>query len=390
MKHVMNCTGYEMLLEDIVKAEGYYLYDSKGNRYMDFESGVWSISLGHGSKALQDAVTKQMDDIIHLGFRYSSQVVEAAAQDVLSTLGDFDGKCVFLCSGSEAVELAVKAAKHIIKDQKLLTFDRSYLSAYGLSGSKEDHNWYKLELEGCMNCNGKDDCSTCKIIDGLPFDKIGAFVFEPGNSSGLVLLPPKKLIKEITYRVKANNGLIIVDEVTTGIGRTGMWYGYQHYDIKPDIIALGKGIGNGYPVSVAVFEAQKADQLEKDGFKHSQSHQNDALGCAVVSEVIKQVREQHIIEASREKGQYLLQGLKDIAACTDVIKEVRGVGMMVAVVFSKTADKILKQTVDTLFSNGIIAGYNPRFNLIRFYPTLTVTKEDLDYLLKQLREAICK
>lgn len=387
MEHVLNCTGYDMITEDIVRADGYYLFDSQGRKYIDFESGVWSMSLGHSNKELNEMIKSQIDKTMHLGFRYSSQLVEAAANDVIDTLWPFSGKCVFLCSGSEAVELAVKAAKHIIKDKMLLTFDLSYLSAYGQSSSKDDKVWYKLDLNTCSKCSNKTSCSTCKIFNEIPFERIGAFVLEPGNSSGLVLLPPQSLIREINKRIKADKGLIVVDEVTTGIGRTGRWYGYQHYDIEPDIVAMGKGIGNGYPVSVVAFADKVSEQI-KDGFKHSQSHQNDALGCTVVSKVIKIIKDNDLINKSNELGSYMLQGLQALKCRTEAIKEARGIGMMIGLEFSSAFGDTLKEVWDYLLERGILAGYIPRFNLLRFYPALTTCREDIDYLIKCLESAI--
>lgn len=390
MDHVLNCTGYGVRVENVERAEGYYLYDSMGKKYIDFESGVWSISLGHSNEALNKVIKDQVDKIMHLGFKYSSELVEAAALDVLSILQPFSGKCVFLCSGSEAVELAVKAAKHIIKDKMLLSFNLSYLSAYGYSGVKDDREWYKPDLLKCSACSDNTNCSECSVTSEIPFDRIGAFVFEPGNSSGLVLLPPKNLIAEIVKKIKKNNGLIVVDEVTTGIGRTGRWFGYQHYDMRPDIVAMGKGIGNGYPVSAVAFDDKVAEQIERDGFKHSQSHQNDALGCAVVSKVIEIIKENDLIEKSGSSGKYLINGLNELKAKTNCIKEVRGVGMMVGVEFKAEAASELKEAVDQLFEAGYLVGYNPRFNFMRFYPTLVTTKEDIRGLLKSLEGILVK
>ncbi|MDF2592124.1 MAG: aspartate aminotransferase family protein [Clostridia bacterium] len=388
MEHVFNCTGYEMLIENVTNAEGYYLYDSKGKKYIDFESGVWSISIGHSNQELNNTIFDQAGKIMHLGFRYSSQLVEMAAKDVIETLDSFNGKCVFLCSGSEAVELAVKAAKHIVKDKMLLTFDLSYLSAYGQSGTKNDKEWYKLDLKKCIECSGKEGCSVCDIVNEIPFSRIGVFVFEPGNSSGLVLLPPKELIQEIVKRVKADDGIIVVDEVTTGVGRTGKWYGFQHYDIKPDIVAMGKGIGNGYPISVVAIDDKVAELLEINGFRHSQSHQNDALGCAVVSKVIRIIKDNELVNKSSSNGKYLMQRLCELESKTDVIKEVRGIGMMIGIEFVSDANIILKETFDYLLEKGIIVGYNPKFNFMRFYPTLTTSIADIEYLLSCLEEAL--
>ena len=388
MKHVLDCTGYEIIANDIEKAEGYYLFDSKGKKYIDFESGVWCMALGHNNSQINKVIKQQIDKIMHLGFRYTNELVEIAAIDVINTLKPFSGKCLFLSSGSEAVELSVKITKAIIKDKKMLTLKESYLSAYGMSGNKDHSEWIKFELATCMTCSNDYNCENCELINEIPFNEIGAFIFEPGNSSGLVLIPPKNLIQEITKKIKEYNGLIVIDEVTTGIGRTGMWYGFQHFNIKPDIVALGKGIGNGYPVSVVVIEDKIAERIDKENVHHSQSHQNDALGCVVASEVIHIIEENNLIKKSNENGQYFIEKLCILKEKSKLIREVRGSGMMIAIEFESEASSVLKSLNEYLIEKGFIVGYKPVFNLMRFYPSLTTTKEDIDRLIEAIKEVI--
>lgn len=389
MNQILDCTGYEILLNDIEKAEGYYLFDSKGTKYTDFESGVWSISIGHNNLQINQVIKQQIDKIIHLGFRYTNKLVEIAAMDLIRTLEPFHGKCLFLSSGSEAVELSVKIAKAIIKDKKMLTFKETYLSAYGMSSNKDVNNWITFELSKCRNCINYN-CENCKLINEIPFDEINAFIFEPGNTSGLVLIPPQSLIKEISKRLKENNGIVVVDEVTTGVGRTGKWYGFQHFDIKPDIVAIGKGIGNGYPVSAVVVDNKIAEKIYNENIRHSQSHQNDALGCAIVSEVIRIIEQNNLIKRSEENGKYFINKLCELKAKTKVIKEVRGTGMMIAIEFEKDAEALLKLLDKHLIEKGYIIGYKPLFNLMRFYPSLTTKIEDIDRLIDCIEKFILK
>ncbi|HBK67161.1 MAG TPA: aminotransferase class III [Firmicutes bacterium] len=388
MKHVLECTGNEMLITDLEKAEGYYLFDSKGKKYIDFESGVWSMALGHNNQQINEAIKKQIDKIMHLGFRYTNGLVEAAAINVIRTLKPFSGKCLFLSSGSEAVEVSVKMAKTISNGKKLLTFRESYLSAYGMSGNKDDSEWIKLEISMCRDCSNNYNCGKCKVIEDIPFQKVGVFVFEPGNSSGLMLIPPKNLIYEIAKRMKENNGLIVIDEVTTGVGRTGKWYGFQHFTITPDLIALGKGIGNGYPVSVVVVEDKIAKKIEMREFRHSQSHQNDALGCVVVSEVINFIEQNNLIETSNKNGQYFFGKLNELKEKSKVIKEVRGSGMMIAIEFENKAKAVLESLNEHLIKKGFLVGYKPIYNLMRFYPSLTTNKEDIDSIIACIKDCL--
>jgi len=133
-------------------------YDSKNNKYIDFEAGVWCTALGHNHPRINEAMKNQIDKMSHCGFMYSSPVVEEAAKEVLSTLEDFEGKCLFLSSGSEAVEFSIKVAKAMMGAEKFLTFNESYLSAYGTSGNKGDSEWIKFSLTDCSSCSKKNNC----------------------------------------------------------------------------------------------------------------------------------------------------------------------------------------------------------------------------------------
>lgn len=181
---------------------------------MDFESGVWCTSLGHNNRHVNEAIIKQMNIISHAGYRYSNKIVDEAAEKVLNLFGYIDGKCVFLSSGSEAVEFAVQAVKKIMNKPYFLCLNGYFLSSYGLSAARNKEEWISLDLT-----DYKGDPSS--FLKNIPFDKIGAFIFEPGNASGTVKLPPEDLVKMIEVKIRENNGFIVVDEVTTGVGRTG-------------------------------------------------------------------------------------------------------------------------------------------------------------------------
>ena len=115
----------------------------------------------------------------------------------------------------------------------------------------------------------------------VDFSEIGVFLFEPGNSGGIVKFPPCNLISALNRICKKNNIVFVVDEVTTGIGRTGKWFGYMHYSIVPDIVCMGKGLGNGYPVSAIAMTEDISERALAAHFHYAQSHQNDSLGCRV-------------------------------------------------------------------------------------------------------------
>lgn len=274
MKNILFCTGHELKYPDVTRGENCALFDSAGNRYLDLESGVWCTSVGHSNPRITEVITRQAGEIMHTGYCYLNSVVEETAGKLLSITGIENGKCVFLSSGSEAVEFAVQIGRSISEKPYFLTMKDSYLAAFGSSGRKDKDSWILFDW-----INGDS-------LDSLPFDKIGAFVFEPGSSSGLVRFPPTGLVQKICHEIRSRGGIIITNEITTGIGRTGEWFGYNHYGIVPDIVAVGKGVGNGYPVSAVVSAQKIVDRLDLDLFHYGQSHQNDPLGAAVALEVI--------------------------------------------------------------------------------------------------------
>ena len=392
MGHILECTGYEVLTEEIVRGQGSYLYDIDGNCYVDFEAGVWCASLGHSHYKVNQAIIAQLEKISHVGYRYPNAIVEETAQKVLETLDMPNGKCVFLSSGSEAVELGVQMARNISKKPLLLAFSNTYLAAYGSSGSKSSEEWFLFDWSLCNSCCNIDKCDTnCHLIKNIPFELIGGFVFEPGNTSGLIKLPPKQLVKNLEDLVRQNNGIIVVDEITTGTGRTGKWYGYMHYNMTPDIIAIGKGIGNGYPVSIAAMEQDIAETLEKNDFHYAQSHQNDALSCAVVKEVIDVIQQEDLIAGSSEVGEWFLQELQQLANKHEAIKEVRGRGLMLGIEFKESIEQVrLKALNKELFDRGFMVGYKAAANLFRFYPALNIKKNDIKSMLENLDELIIK
>ena len=196
MSRLLWYPGHELILEDIVRAENCSLFDSGGKRYVDLESGVWCTSIGHAHPRILRVLAEQPARIAHTGFGYTSAVVEEAAREILSLLGFDGGKCVFLCSGSEAVEYGVRVAQMLAERPLLLTMTDSYFGAYGSASTKRGDEWYCFDWLGCPNCPPERGCDEhCERWAAIPFDRIGGFLFEPGSSSGLVRFPPEPLVE---------------------------------------------------------------------------------------------------------------------------------------------------------------------------------------------------
>jgi acetylornithine aminotransferase len=389
MGHILQ--SHKITKTDFVRGSGCRLYDAQGKEYLDFESGCWSAALGHNHPRLNQVMQAQIGKVIHLGTYYPNQLAEAAAVDVLKCLGFKEGKCTFLSSGSEAVEFAVQAARRLTDRPLFLTFSNSYLAAYGSAGRKSADEWYLLD----WSTRQEADTSTSSVqrllkhLDEIPIDKIGAFVFEPGGSgSAFVRFPPAELVRQLAQRVKQAGGWLIANEITTGLGRTGKWFGFQHYDFQPDLVAIGKGLGNGYPVSTIAIRGALAEKLENGGFYYAQSHQNDPLGCAVAREVMAVLREEGWVEKGHEVGQYFLEGLKRLEAKYAIVKEARGRGMLLGLAFQPHPSFTATTAYFALLERGFLAGFSPAGNLLRFDPALVTGKAEIDLLLESLEQIL--
>jgi len=377
MRYILNSTGHVIKYPDIIKAENCILYDSEGNRYLDLESGVWCTSVGHSHPQISKLISEQSNKIIHSGYCYLNPIVNSTAKIILEIAGIASGKCVFLNSGSEAVEYSVKLIRSFSEKPLFLTMTNCYLSAYGISGERSDKDWIHFDW-----MNGD-------ILDKIDFSNIAAFVFEPGSSLGLVHFPPKTLIENIVKRTREHGGYVIANEVTTGIGRTGKWFGFNHYDFIPDIIAMGKGLGNGYPVSCVAITNSVIEKVDFMKFHYNQSHQNDPLGAAIAKKVIEIIEDEGLLQRANEIGDKIRTHLSKLKNKYGIIKEVRGRGLMIAIEFEKNEKCSFADVInEELLRRNIILAKRPGYEVFRIDPALTIEEEYVDYFLNSIEEII--
>jgi len=389
MDHLLKC--HPFVKDDFVRGRGSHLYDAEGRRYVDFEAGVWWTLLGHGHPKINQIIEAQVNRVIHLGYRHTNLVAEEASVELLNTLGLSDGASIFLSSGSEAVEFALRAARQITGRQLLLGFAQSYLAAYGDAGTRHTSDWVNFDFIQCLDCAPGAGCdSDCERLRDIPFERLAAFVFEPGSASGAVRFPPEKLVRHLAGEIRRQGGMVVVDEVVTGLGRTGKWYGFDHYGLQPDVVICGKGLGNGYPVSAVALRRAVAEGLQEHRLHYVQSHQNDPLGCAVAKEVIRTVREEGLVERSANMGAHLVQRLGEMVNASDIVREVRGRGLMAAMQLSGGVNDCSSSELvfKAMLARGMLIGHDPAQNVIRFLPCLTIPKEDIESLAANLEAVL--
>jgi acetylornithine aminotransferase len=358
---------------EVVRAEDCFLYDRAGNRYTDFESGVWCVNLGHNNKRINRIFSQQLESVSHLGYQVQHRDPEKASEVLLEKLKLYDGQSVFLSSGSEAVDLSISLARKITGRKKICKIEGSYLSAYGYGVSSKS-------LKDTVSIPNND----FEKLSSTDFGEMAAFVFEPGTAWGMIRFPSEAFISRVAARAAASGSLLIVDEVTTGMGRTGKWFGFEHYGLKPDIAVCGKALGNGYPVSAVCLGKKTAGNFKDNPLRYAQSHQNDPMGCAIALGVIKEIEKRNLVTRSDEEGILFKSLLKKISLKHKKIKEVRGRGLMLAMEFDdrELAERVHRHLLDRRMICGI------KGNILRFMPPLAVKHELILELIEAIDDAL--
>ncbi|MFO1444741.1 aspartate aminotransferase family protein [Bacillus sp. Bva_UNVM-123] len=415
--------------------KGVYLYDKDGKEYLDASSGAITANIGHGVKEIIDAMHEQAKRV---SFVYRSQFTSDAAEKLAKkiadlTIGDLNW-CFFVNSGSEATETAMKIAiqywqeKGIYTKSKVLSRWMSYhgitLGALSMSGHIGRRARFIPLLEDfpvihppyCYRCPYNREVPNCDyvcaheldtVIKRIGAEQIAAFIAEPViGAAGGAITPPKdyyKVIKEICER---NQILFIADEVMTGFGRTGTMLACEHWEIEPDIVALGKGMGAGYASIAAALVSEKVMEPILSGSKIVMSGHTlsaNPQSCAVSLAVVEYLDKNKIITEVQEKSTYLFQHLSKLQEKFPMIGDIRGKGLMVGIEFVENkANKtpfprtllFTQKLIQLAQENGLIiypagAGIDGvNGDAILIAPPLTITFEELDELITRFERTL--
>ncbi len=413
-------------------ADGIYIWDVDGNRYIDACSGAITCNLGHNHPAVKAAMAEQLDRIaFSYRTQFESQVAIDLAEELVSlTEGDLD-KVYFVGSGSEAVESAMKLARQyfVSIDQPQRThfvslrpsYHGSTLGALSLTGYQPLEAPFTEITLGSIKVPSPDFyrypensleehviavlAKTEAAIAEVGGEHIIAIAIEPvgGASTGARMLNRQYMegIREICDR---HGCLLILDEVLSGMGRTGEWFAYQHWGVKPDIISLAKGMGAGYyPVAAMMARQELVDRvMESGGFMHGHTYAGNPLACATALAVVKATKDEALVTNAAQQGAYLRKGLDKLAEKHACIGQVRGIGLLQGVEFvadrdSKTPypaeDNIFNEITRLAKARGLLV--YPRRTLdgvrgdhVLITPPLTVTREEIDEILRLFDQSL--
>jgi adenosylmethionine-8-amino-7-oxononanoate aminotransferase len=414
--------------------EGVYLYDTDGNRYLDACAGVHVVSIGHGVPEVVEAMSEQASKVCFAYGRFVSDAQIDLADKIVSITPPGLDRVFFVSGGSEATESAIKMARkyHLARGNaskyKIVSRWQSWhgntigaLSMSGRSTWREDYVPYLLDFPHitppypyrCPYCADSNVCSLdCadeleRVIKQEGPDSISAFIAEPilGTSAGGVTPPPDYYprIREICDR---HDVLMIVDEVVTGFGRTGLDFGIQHWDVVPDIMATGKGLSSGYtPIAATVARNEIYDTIydNSSSFVHGHTYGGNALSCATALAVQQYIADHDLVDNCARMGERMLEKLKPLEDLPNV-GEVRGKGLLLGVEF--VADKATRAPFDPALglTNKIVNGAFDKGILIMagapglvdgvsgdhiaISPPFTITESEVDHVVDVTAQCI--
>ena len=365
--------------------KGSYLFTNKGERYLDALSGIGVCCLGHSHKDITKVISDQSRKLIHVSnlFNIKNQELLANKLCKISKMNS-----AFFCnSGSEANEAAIKLARlhsnnKKLKNAKIIMFNRSWhgrtIATLSATGNDSVQKGFKPLLGGFIKCEFNNIESVKKSIKKY---NVSAVMLETIQGEGGIRLADKKFLKELRDITIKKDILLIVDEVQTGMGRTGKWFSYQHSNIKPDIVTCAKGLGNGVPIG-ACLGNKKVSKLFTPG-SHGSTFGGNPLVCAVSSKVIDVIDKYDLCNQSEIIGDYLVSKIKEKTKRLDIIKDVRGKGLMIGIEINKKNSNIVKDCLDKKLILNLTSE-----NVIRLLPPLITKKNQADFIANTLYEVL--
>jgi len=363
--------NYGRLPRVITKGEGCYLYDADGNKILDMFPG-WAVSaIGHCHPKVVEALCKQAGELLHIDNTFYSEPQGKLAK--LLSERAFGGKCFFCNSGAEANEAALKLARlHTSEEKyKFITAEGSFhgrtFATMTATAQPKHHEGLLPLLPGFVYVPFNDIEALEKAFSG----EVAAVMVEPIQGEGGINLAKAEYLKAIRRLCDENGALLIFDEVTTGIGRTGKWFGYQHYDVEPDIMTMAKALGGGVAIGAMMAKEEVAASLVPG--KHATTFGGNALVCAAGVAVIEVIEQEGLLENANKLGRYTMDKLQQIKQKHSVIDSIRGVGLMIGVQLSSPGAEI----VDKCLENGLRINCT-QGTVLRFMPPMIATKGHID------------
>ncbi len=369
------------------RGEGAYIYDDKGNKYLDFVSGIAVNCLGHANEIITNAIFEQSKKLLHISNLYYSDT----QMDLTNTLVSVSKmeRVFYTNSGTEANELAIKIARKYgnqISNQKTKiiymsdSFHGRSTGSLAITGQSKYKAPFEPLMPNMIECKFNDVEDLKKLVD----DNVCAIILEPiQGESGIKKVSNEfiKVVKEVCDKHKC---LLIFDEIQCGMGRTGKLFYYEYLGIKPDLLTIAKALGGGVPIGACLTAGIANDVLVPGD--HGSTYGGNPFVCGVANAVVNEIVYNGIIENTNKMGKYALKKLNELAKKYDVIKEIRGEGLLIGISLNK--DKIEASIFVKLAIENKLLLVSAGDNVVRYFPPLNVKKGEIDESIEKITRII--
>ncbi len=400
----------------IESGKGCIVTDLDGNEYIDFNSGLVCLNVGHCHPKVVDAIKKQSEKFLHYSNTdfYYRPVVDLAEKLCEITPGKFSKKAYFGNSGAEAVEAAVKLAKWHTRKQRFIAYISAFhgrtLGALSFTASKPVQRRYFFPMipgvthvpyPNCYRCPFKLEYPTCDywcvdFIDEMvlqkyvPPEEVAGILLEPIQGEGGYVVPPPEYFKRLK-RIADKYGLLMIDdEIQAGVGRTGRWFAIQHWKVEPDVVCIAKSIAAGLPLGAIVSRARLMDW---EGGSHASTFGGNPVSCVAALASIEAITEGKLLENATKQGNYIMKRLENLKDKCEILGDVRGKGLMIGaeIVEDKDTKKPAKEKASKImmrcWKRGI-AIITCGASTIRIAPPILITRELVDAAMDIVEDVI--
>ena len=367
---------YPLFDIEIVKGRGVHTYDAQGTEYLDLYGGHAVISVGHSHPHYVEALRKQAENLVF----YSNSVINSLQQKLADKLGKvsgYDDYQMFLVnSGAEANENALKLASFHTGRSRVLSFKKAFHGRTSLAVEATDNP----KIVAPVNESGHITFVPFNDIDAVKAElakgDVCAVIIEGIQGVGGVQIPNDTFLQELREECSATGTVLILDEIQSGYGRSGKFFAHQYAGVRPDIITMAKGIGNGFPLGGMLISPAIKPSYGMLGTTFGGNH----LACAAGIAVLDIFESENLVENAREVGEYLMSQLKELPG----IKEVRGRGLMIGIEFEEPVKELRRKL---LFEQKVFTGASGT-NVLRLLPPLVLSKDDVDEFIKRFKAVL--
>lgn len=379
-------SNYAPLPVEFERGEGAWLTDSKGQRYLDALSGIAVCGLGHAHPAVLAAITEQARRLIHTSNLYHIPLQAQLAQRLIG-LAAME-RAFFANSGAEANEAAIKLAR-LFARQKNITepvivvmrqgFHGRTLAALSATGNAKAQQGFEPLLAGFRQIPYNDLLALHALADQEP--DIVAVMVEPIQGEGGIVVPEAGYLKALRSFCDQHDCLLIVDEVQTGLCRTGRWFAFQHEALRPDILTLAKALGNGVPIGACLARGRAAALFQPGS--HGSTFGGNPLAARVALAVLDVLEQEALAERAEALGQRLLQGLAKTFQGVSGVRMIRGRGLMIGIELTENCAALVERALQARLLINVTAG-----NVIRLLPPLIISDQEADEIVNRLGRVV--